>query len=33
VVYRPLVEKVAGGEAGVPSADDDRGEAFDGEVL
>ena len=32
VVDRPLGQKVAGGEAGMPGADDDGGEALDGEV-
>ena len=31
VVDRPFGEEVAGGEAGVPGAYDDCGEAFDGE--
>jgi hypothetical protein len=32
VVDRPLAQKVAGGEAGMPGADDDRGYALDGEI-
>jgi hypothetical protein len=31
VVDRPFGEEVAGGEAGMPGAYDDCGEAFDGE--
>jgi len=32
VLNRPLAEKVAGGKAGVPSADDDGGDALDVEI-
>jgi hypothetical protein len=30
VIDRPVAEEVAGGEARVPRADDDRGKAVDG---
>jgi hypothetical protein len=33
MVDRPLAEEVAGGETGVPGADDDGGDALDGEAL
>jgi hypothetical protein len=33
VIERALAEEVAGGEAGVPGADDDDGDAFYGEAL
>jgi hypothetical protein len=33
MVDRPLAQEVAGGEAGVASADDDGGNAFDCEAL
>jgi hypothetical protein len=33
VIDRPLAEEVASGEAGVAGADDDGGDALDGEAL
>jgi hypothetical protein len=33
MVDRPLAQEVAGGESGMPGADDDGGEALDGAVL